>query len=291
MDTTRNIYDEQATLWNGLAGRAWVEQQALLDHMFQPLEKRLCEAVIAESAGRVLDVGCGTGSTTLAIDRLLGPRNTCVGIDISEPMIAAARVRGQQSGTRASFIHADAQTYAFDAATFDTIVSRLGVMFFANPVAAFLNLRRAAKKNARLHFIAWRSKAQNPFMTTAERAAAPLLQNVPARPADGPGQFAFADPRTVHGILGQSGWVSIEIRPLDLPCTLPEKDLIRYFTWLGPLGLILHEANDQVRARVIETVRAAFEPFVDGTEVRFTAACWMIRARAPSAAGEEAADA
>jgi hypothetical protein len=81
----------------------------------------------------------------------------------------------------------------------------------------------------------------------------------------------------------ESGWAKLDIRPIDVVCTLPEKELVRYFTRLGPLGLILQEVDDQTRAQVIETVRAAFEPYVHGAEVRYTAACWWVSAQAPAA--------
>src|SRR5437868_4467166 len=195
MDVTHHQTDNaQTALWNGRAGRAWVDAQQVLDQMFKPLEDRLVEAVRAGSGQRVLDVGCGTGSTTLAVARQLGAEGHCIGIDISEPMIAAARARAEREiDTRASFIRADAQTQAFEPASFDMIISRFGVMFFDDAVGAFANLRRAARDGAELRFVAWRSAAENPFMTTAERAAAPMLPNLPARRADAPGQFAFAD--------------------------------------------------------------------------------------------------
>jgi hypothetical protein len=103
------------------------------------------------------------------------------------------------------------------------IISRFGVMFFDDPVRAFANLRRAARDRAALCFIAWRSPAENPFMTTAERAAARLLPDLPARAADAPGQFAFADRRRVETILEASGWTDIAVRPIDAACLLPEK--------------------------------------------------------------------
>jgi SAM-dependent methyltransferase len=283
MDVTHQTDDEQTRLWNGVAGRAWVEAQELLDQMFKPFEDLLVEAVSAGSGGRVLDVGCGTGSTTLAVARLLGAKGRCIGIDISDPMIAAARARAERESTPASFIRANAQLHAFEPASFDMIISRFGVMFFDDPVRAFANLRSAARHDAEFRFVAWRSAAENPFMTTAERATAPLLPNLPARRPEAPGQFAFADRRRVSSILEESGWAEIDIQPIDVACTLPEKELVRYLTRLGPVGLILQEADDRTRTQVIETVRAAFEPYVHGAEVRYTAACWMVSARAPSA--------
>ncbi|MFA5941352.1 MAG: class I SAM-dependent methyltransferase [Sinimarinibacterium sp.] len=279
MNAETNTDDEQATLWNGVAGHAWVDAQELLDRMFKPFEDLLAEASFAESAGRVLDVGCGTGSTTLAVARRLGASSQCVGVDISAPMIAAARRRTAHDGTPVSFIRADAQTYAFDPASFDIIISRFGVMFFTDPVHAFAHLRLAARAGAALRFIAWRSPAENPFMTAAERAAAPLLPNLPPRQPDAPGQFAFADQRHVRRILEQSGWHEIDIRPLDIACTLPEPDLVPYLTRLGPLGRVLPEVDEPTRHQVVQTVRAAFEPYVHGTEVRFNAACWVVGAR------------
>jgi ubiquinone/menaquinone biosynthesis C-methylase UbiE len=281
MHVARKADDEQATLWNGTAGCAWVEAQETLDRMYQPFEDLLVEAVWDASARHVLDVGCGTGGTTLAVARLLGANGRCIGIDISEPMIAAARARAEREGAPASFIRADAQTHAFEPASFDAIISRFGVMFFDDSVRAFANLRRAARGGAALRFIAWRSPEENPFMTTAERAAAPLLPNIPPRVPDAPGQFAFADRQRVQRILEESGWTGIDIRPIDVACTLPEKELARYATRFGPLGRILHETDDQTRNRVVETVRAAFAPYVHGADVRFEAACWMVGARAP----------
>ncbi|MGF1627486.1 MAG: class I SAM-dependent methyltransferase [Alphaproteobacteria bacterium] len=283
MDIARGINDEQSALWNGPAGQAWVEAQAVLDRTLQPFEDLLVEPLGARSGERELDIGCGTGSTTLAAARRLGTAGCCVGIDLSEPMIAAARARGDREGSPARFILADAQTHPFEATGFDRLISRFGVMFFDDPVRAFANLRRAAGPNAALQFVAWRSPAENPFMTTAERAAAPLLPTLPARQPDAPGQFAFADPQRIGRILHESGWVGADIRPLDVACTLPESALVGYFSRLGPLGLVLREADDGARARIIETVRTAFDPYVEGTNVRFTAACWMIEARAPSA--------
>jgi ubiquinone/menaquinone biosynthesis C-methylase UbiE len=273
----------QSALWNGAAGHAWVDLQDLLDRMFKPLEELLVKAVGERAVRSVLDIGCGTGATTLAVARALGTEGRYVGIDISDPMLVAARARAARDGIRASFIHGDAQVYAFEAASFDTLISRFGVMFFDDPVAAFLNLRSAAKSTAELHFVAWRSPSENPFMTTAEHVAAPLLPHLPKRLSGVPGQFAFADQHVTRRILEDSGWTQIDIRPLDVNCTFAETELTTYLTRLGPVGKALQETvDDSIRARVTETVRAAFDPYVHGAEVRFTAACWIVSARALS---------
>ena len=279
MDVTPEA-DEQTKLWNGPAGRAWVESQEALDQMFKPFEERLAEAAAAAARASVLDVGCGTGATTIAIARRLAPKGNCTGADISEPMLAVARNRAAREGVPAHFICGNAQVQPFEPAAFDMIVSRFGVMFFDDPVAAFANLRRAATQDARLLCITWRSAAENPFMTTAERAAAPLLPNLPPRRPEGPGQFAFADERRVAAILQESGWANIAIEPLDVECRVPEQDLVPYLTRFGPVGQALQESDERTRAQVTETVRAAFAPYVHGTEVRYTAACWMVGARA-----------
>ncbi|MEV6942152.1 methyltransferase domain-containing protein [Streptomyces sp. NPDC051172] len=280
MDVRRGSDDDQAARWKGPGGNAWVELQGVLDGMFKPFEDLLVDAVATGHAGRVLDVGCGTGGITLAVARRLGAAGRSVGVDISEPVIAAARARAEREGTPASFVLGDAQDHAFEPAAFDAVISRFGVMFFNDSVRAFANLRRAATDGALLRFVAWRSPAENPFMTTAERAAAPLLPDLPVRRPDEPGQFAFADPHRVRRILAESGWTGVGIRPVDVSCALPESELVHYLTRLGPVGLALNGVDEQTRAHVIDTVRTAFDPYVQGTEVRFTAACWLVEGRA-----------
>jgi len=268
------------SIWTGAGARGWVASQELLDRMYQPFEDLLVDAISSETTSRVLDVGCGTGGTTIAAARRVGAAGSCTGIDIAAAMIAAARDRAVAAGASVSFIVADAQTYPFAGADFDAIMSRFGVMFFDDSIAAFTNLRRAARPGAVLRFVAWRSAADNPFMTTAERAAAPVLPDLPVRRPDEPGQFAFADRDRVRRILENSGWSDVDIHPIDVPCAMPENALVGYLTALGPVGRALQQADDGLRARVVAAVRPAFDAYVHGAEVRFTAACWMVGARA-----------
>jgi SAM-dependent methyltransferase len=269
----------QAALWNGSGGHGWVQMQEVTDGLFRPLEELLVDAVDTDARGRVLDVGCGAGATTLAIARRLDAGGTCTGIDISDPLISAARNRAEGEGVATRFIQADAQRHTFDRASFDMIVSRFGVMFFDDTVQAFANLRTATREGGRLRLVVWRSPAENPFMTTAERAAAPLVA-IPPRAPNAKGQFGFADEQRVRTMLKKSGWSGIEIQPVDVVCTMPEQELVPYFTQLGPLGLALADMDPVARDRVVDVVRPAFDPYVDGCDVRFTAACWLVSAQA-----------
>lgn len=280
MSGTQETRGAQAALWNGASGRAWVEEQVLLDRLFAPFRDRLVEAVAAAAPRAVLDVGCGAGGTTLAIARQLGADGRVTGIDISEPLLEAARARADAERLRVAFVRADAQDYAFEPAGVDMIVSRFGVMFFDDPTGAFTNLRRAARPGAPLVAIAWRGAADNPFMTAAERAAGPLLADLPPRRPGVPGQFAFADEDRVQAILTSSGWTAVDVSPLDVECRLSAADLLTYATRLGPVGLALRDTDAATRERVLPVVRDAFAPFMVDGECRFTAACWRIGARA-----------
>jgi SAM-dependent methyltransferase len=276
--TPTSSNEAQVQLWNGAAGEAWVDAQELLDRMYQPFNDRLVTAVIERSAHRVLDLGCGTGSTTLDIARRLGQGGHCTGIDISRPMLELARRRAAQEHRNVEFIQGDAQVHAFHAKQYDMIVSRFGAMFFDNPISAFENLRRAATDDAGLSLAVWRSAAENPFMTVAERATAPLLPTMASRSLDGPGQFAFADPQRTQRLLEDSGWRRVHITPLDVQCAFPASALDYYLTRLGPVGVALRNADEATRGKVIAAARSAMAPYMDGEWVRYTAACWLVSA-------------
>lgn len=249
-----------------------------MDHMLAPFVPLLADAVPEGFGGSVLDVGCGTGATTLALARRLSPAGHCLGVDISATMLAAARERADEVGVDARFVCADAQTHPFPPAAIDLIVSRFGVMFFQDPVAAFANLHRATRVGGTLRVVAWRSAAENAFLTTSERAAGSLLA-LPPRPTEGPGQFSFGDSERVRDILGGSGWSDVVVAPHDIACTLPTTELTPYLSRMGPVGQALQTADEDTKARVVAVVRDAFAPFVHGDVVGFMAACWLITAR------------
>lgn len=278
MADNEQIAAEQSARWNGPSGRAWIANQDLLDRLYRPFEELLVDDL---SGGHVLDVGCGTGSTTLAISRAIDGQ--ALGVDISEPMIALARERATSEGASAEFVAADVQTHQFSDALFDTIVSRFGVMFFSDPTVAFRNLRRAADDRAHVRMIVWRSPGDDDIMVAAERATASLLPDLPPRPPSvptTPGQFAFADPGLVTPILDASGWTDITIEPIDVELSLPQDDMMRYVTTFGRVGMQLGEVDESTRTQVTDRLSDTFAALAIGSDVRYPAACWVIRARA-----------
>jgi SAM-dependent methyltransferase len=269
---------DQAAFWNDRAGHTWVELQDLLDRLFGAVADKVVDAGFPGIGGQVLDIGCGAGATTLTMAGRLGPGGECLGVDISRPLIEAAARRAADAGAAARFVVGDAQTYPFPAAGFDAAISRFGVMFFEDPVAAFQNIRAAVRPRGRLAFVAWRSPQENPFMTAAAEAAAAVLPDVPAPVRDGPGQFGFARAERMTDILAQAGWAEVNIRPLDMPGTLEAHDLDVYAANMGPAALRLHALDEAARAPIRQALRRAFDPYVHDGVARFDMACWLVTA-------------
>jgi SAM-dependent methyltransferase len=283
VDDAARVAEEQAALWNGSSGEAWIAAQAVLDDLFRPVEALLADTAASLGATGVLDVGCGTGATTIALARRLGPSATCTGLDVSATMIDVARERAARETPRPRFVCADAQTHPFEPDTFDLLTSRFGVMFFGDPVAAFANLRRATAPGGALRAVVWRGPEDNPFMATAARAAADVLPEgaLPqGRPTGAPGQFSFADPDRVGTILDGGGWRDPDLEAVDLPCVMPASDLREYVTRLGPLSQALRGLDDADRARALEVVLPAFDQFTEGDVVHVDIGCWLVGATA-----------
>ncbi|HEX8868265.1 MAG TPA: class I SAM-dependent methyltransferase [Lentzea sp.] len=271
---TSEVNSEQARWWNE-AGEGWANAQAIVDLVLRPFEELLAQKALERPRHRVLDVGCGTGAVTRAIADALGDAPECVGLDISRTMIAGAAQHGH-----VRFVVADAQTHTFDE-PFDLVVSRFGVMFFDDPAAAFRNLLKATTPGGELCFVTWRTAEENSFMTTAQKAAAPLLPDAPPLDPNGPGPFSLADADATKKLFEQSGWDSVVIEPVDRICVMPEELLVPYLSNLGPISRALKQAEESERPRIMAEVRGAFDEFVHGDEVRVPAACWQITASAP----------
>ncbi len=278
MTATANANADQSQRWNDRTGRSWVELGHLLDRLFEAFVPLLLDEIEPVAGLRIMDVGCGAGALTLAA---AGRGAEGLGVDISRPLIEAARSRARSLRIEsAHFLEADAQTHQFETESFDALVSRFGVMFFADPAAAFRNLRCAVSPGGRLAIAAWRSPAENDFMTAAERAVADLLPSLPHRVENAPGQFGFADPARMRSILAEGGWAEVEARPVDVECRLTEPELGLYARRMGPVADLLPSLDETTRSEVERRIDAAFRAFVRDGEASFTAACWLVTARA-----------
>jgi SAM-dependent methyltransferase len=270
----------QVAYWNEATGATWAELQEPLDRQLAPLGRRAMQALAPRPGEQILDIGCGSGETSLELAAAVGPGGQVLGVDISRPLLDVARRRGA-GVPGVAFIEADAQTFAFEVARFDGVFSRFGVMFFADPPAAFANLRRALRPGGRLAFVCWRRPDENPIMTLPMQAA--LKHLPPPEPTDptAPGPFAFADPDRVRTILGQAGFADVALTPYGAPVGGGDLNAtLGLALRVGPLGRMLRENPDK-REAVIADVRAALAAHEGPDGVKLDSATWIVTARAP----------
>jgi len=234
----------QANYWNSEAGRKWVKFQEGLDTTFAPVSERLWQRARPATGDRVLDIGCGTGATTLDLAARVGPEGKVIGIDISDPLLQHAEDRLTNSGIHhIQYQLADAQTHRFDANRFDLFTSRFGTMFFENPSAAFANLATALRPGCRLVFVSWAKMQSNPwFNIPGDAAVAQLGKPTPSSPT-APGPLAFASIDYVVGLLQQAGFAKIsgdeELVELFNPGTVEE--VASQASNIGPSARIVKE--------------------------------------------------
>jgi SAM-dependent methyltransferase len=268
----------QAEYWNTMAGPTWAELQVQLDRQLQPLGEAAMRAFAPKPGEAILDIGCGCGDTSFALGEAVSPGGFVLGADISEPMLAIAQARTTVKGSAAQFLLADVQTAELGEARFDGAFSRFGVMFFADPAAAFSNIRRSLKPGGRLAFVCWRPMADNPWMRVPLEAAKPTLPPLPESDPLAPGPFAFADPDRVQSILSAAGFSGVVITPFDT--LIGQGDLeqtLGLSLRIGPLAAALRE-NPQAREAAPDVVRQALSAYVSDDGVKMPAAVWIVRA-------------
>ena len=272
----------QIAHWNEVVSETWTAFQDKLDRQLAPLGRRALEALAPQRGETILDIGCGCGDTALDLARRVGPEGRVVGVDVSEPMLAVARQRADAAGLAAiAFQAADAQTHPFAQGAFDAAFSRFGVMFFADPTAAFANVRRSLKPSGRLAFVCWRAFEENLWMKAPLDAALHLFDPLPPADPLAPGPFALADPQRIRAILTGAGFAAVTVTPHDQPIgggTLDEA--VRLSLKVGPLAALLRE-HPQHQDAAAEAVRRALAPYDGPDGVRLPSATWIVTARQP----------
>jgi SAM-dependent methyltransferase len=235
----------------------------------------------------VLDVGCGCGATALELAERVGPAGRVLGLDLSGPMLERARSRARAAGAaNLRFEQADAQTADLPAGAHDLVFSRFGVMFFADPPAAFANLRRALRPGGRVSFVCWQRLADNAWMLVPLGALARHVALPPPPPPGAPGPFGFADAERVRAILAAAGFADVACDDVRQPLALGGGELddaVEFALELGPTSAVLREAGagPELRAKVAASMREALAPHVAGGRLSLASAAWRFHARNP----------
>jgi SAM-dependent methyltransferase len=273
--------EAEITYWNSAGGHRWVERQESLDIVLGPILQVTLERAQLRQGECVVDIGCGTGASSIALAERVGPSGQVLGVDVSAPMLARAAQRLPPSAP-VKFVRADATTYRFEPAAFDLLFSRFGVMFFGQPARAFANLRSALKPTGRLAFACWRKFDENPWLQLPLRAA---LEHVPPLPRPGPedpGPFSFASELRVRRILADAGYQSVLIEPrdldLDIACGGGIEEALEAAMALGPTSLALQDQGAETRAAVATSIRRGLQPYQHGNQVALAGAIWLVTA-------------
>ena len=283
METTAN--SEQRAGWNGESGDSWVRLQAQFDGALAPWAELLAEASGVVRGERVLDIGCGNGATTRDAAVQAGPSGLAVGVDLSEQMLARARELAAEQGVdNARFVDGDAQVddLAADPGPYDAAISRFGVMFFDDPVAAFANIGRAVKPGGRLVFVAWAEMARQQWLMVP--AAAALQHLAPTNfGGPGPGMFALADTAVVTDTLQEAGWKDVSIATHERRILIAGggsvDTAVDHIAQTGQGRALLAEASPEAAELAIDAMREALREHVTPAGVELSGVAHLVTAR------------
>jgi len=279
---------EQERFWNDVAGPLWVATEEETERHTGPFGAAAL-AVAAPSAGEaVLDVGCGCGSTTVALGAAVGAGGSVLGVDLSAAMLARARERAFTSESRhVRFRRADVQVADLGSGSFDLVFSRFGVMFFADPVAAFANLHRSLRPRGRMVLACWQAPSANPWMAVVNRGAARIFSLEPPS-HDAPGPFALCDPDRLRAVLLVAGFSAVEVtahvEQLHLGTGQSVEDWVHQRLLMGPARAAYLDAGPDRQREVLSMLADELAPYqADGEDPEgglvMGAAAWIVDAR------------
>ncbi|HET8617780.1 MAG TPA: class I SAM-dependent methyltransferase [Acidimicrobiales bacterium] len=271
---------EMAVMWNGPSAERWLALDANHDRALAPWGDAVLAAAAPGTGERVLDVGCGTGAMTRSLARRVAG-GTAQGVDISAPLVARARAKAQAEGVgNVSFTVADAQVHDFPPASVDVAVSRFGVMFFADPVAAFANIGRALAPGGRLAFACWQDEAANDWLRIPAEVLAEHVGHTEPVPG-APGAVSLADPERVRAMLGAAGFAGVAVADAPAPMWLGA-DAAEAYERVATSGMTrtaLEGKDPAAVSAALDALRAAIAGLVRGEGVSVPARAWLVTAR------------
>ena len=275
--------DAQRRYWNEVAGPRWVAGQGFRERRNQESLALLLDCLRLAGGERVLEIGCGTGALTLPLAQAVGERGRVVAVDISEPMLGVARQRVAESGLgNITLLLGDAQVFALERAAFDVATSRMGIMFFADPVAAFRNIGGALKPSGRLVFACWAPLEENQHWLISYEIALRHLGPPAPPPAHEPGPLAFGNPDYIRHVLATAGFAEITVERAH-PTIIggsPEEEA-RQALMMGPTARLLEEKkpSEATRQAIAHEIEAAFVAEASSGPIRLPATIFLAAAR------------
>jgi SAM-dependent methyltransferase len=281
--------NEEATeAWSGVLFDRFVEFRDLIVAGLERFGEIAMRLHPPPASARVLDIGCGFGDTTQALARLAGPEGEVVGVDVSQPFVETATAEAAAAGVEnVRFIAGDVQVMELPG-PFDYVFSRMGVMFFANPVAALRNIRAAMKPGARACFVVWRRKIDNDWVYRAEQVVERYLEEPEDsdEPTCGPGPFSMANADTVSEQLLIAGFEEPSFVRCDLPIKLGDDlaEAVALNMALGPAAEVIRLAGEEaekIRPRLQREIAEVLADFRRDGEIRGPASTWIVGARVP----------
>lgn len=271
----------QRDFWTDEAGPIWVDQRAAMDALLAPILDSTLARADLQLGQSVLDIGCGAGTSTLAIAEQIGETGHVTGIDISRTLLDEALTRALGK-SNVAFLDADAQTHSLATGSADRIVSRFGVMFFGDSQAAFKNMSHALRDDGIISFSAWGAIADNPFFTLPAQIARQILGPVPKSDPDAPGPFAFRDLEVINNLLSSAG-LSVEIDTVQEPLLWAEtpRDLARTMCMIGPAHMAInyHHADGAMKETLLDALSDALSIYASETGLTIPAQINYVTAR------------
>jgi SAM-dependent methyltransferase len=270
---------EQFRAWNGDDGHDWLVHADRYDAASGRYDPLLLTGAAITAADRVLDIGCGAGVSTRAAARV-AVDGSATGIDLSAGLLAEARRRSEVAGlTNTTFVQGDAQVHPFEPEAFDVVISRFGVMFFGDPVAAFANIGRAVRPGGRLALLAWQGLARNEWIRTVLEPLA-AGRALPAPPAGAPGPFRLADPDEIRRILASAGLADVELADVREPVYFgaDPDDAYAFVSALGVTRALLGGLDEPSRTAALKALRNRLAERGGPDGVLLGAAAWLITA-------------